>query len=89
MSQRFQFSMKAVLALMAAVAVACALWMKVPTAVRWAIGIGAAGCLLGAFAFGWLPPGIPDWIVGASKSRPRHVVRWKRRRRGDGDGSEK
>ncbi|HEX5443827.1 MAG TPA: hypothetical protein VFW87_08365 [Pirellulales bacterium] len=80
MSRRLQFSLSVVLVVIAAVAVGCAIWIRLPLEIRFAIGAGAAGCLFAAMeALGWL--GIPDWIVGVSKSRPRHFIRWNHRLR--------
>ena len=46
MSRRFQFSLRALLAVMLAVAVACAIWIKLPTGARVAIVIAAVWVFL-------------------------------------------
>ncbi|HEX7448260.1 MAG TPA: hypothetical protein VF306_11975, partial [Pirellulales bacterium] len=70
MTRRFQFSLWALLALVWAVAVACALWIKLPITVRMAIISG------GVWIFFCLPELLPPLGDRPSQSGARHTIKW-------------
>jgi hypothetical protein len=61
MSRRFQFSLRALMGLIAAVAVCCAVWIRLPIIAKLAIVIGAGGFLLSSPDLLFAPLA---WIVG-------------------------
>ncbi|HVX16192.1 MAG TPA: hypothetical protein VHC22_33710 [Pirellulales bacterium] len=72
MRRRFQFSLRTVMAIMSLVAIACAIWVKLPMPVRVAIGTASMGVFFWAIRLVfWLLPDdrdVLDWIVrGGSK----------------------
>jgi hypothetical protein len=61
MSRRFQFSLRALLALTAAVAVFFAVWIRLPTIAKLAVVVGGGGFLLMSPELLFAPLA---WIVG-------------------------
>jgi hypothetical protein len=82
MSRRFQFSLRALLVLMAGVAFACAIWANLPPSVRFAIGGGAVSLLVWLLDWTLLLPPYGDPF---KQPGPRYVIKW---RRGGKDTSE-
>ena len=83
MSRRFQFSLRAIMALIAVVAIGCAFWIRLGAAAHLAIMTGAAGLLVVSLAtLGWM---LPDVLINLIFPVPppgqRPIVTRRRRRR--------
>lgn len=80
MTPRFQFSLRALCAVMLAVAVACAIWVKLPAGLRVAMVAAPAAVMAWLFdvetIFRLL---MPPYGGPPTQPGPRYKIKWRRR----------
>ncbi|HJT31802.1 MAG TPA: hypothetical protein VJ783_07090 [Pirellulales bacterium] len=74
MARRFQFSLRALLIFMLAVAIACAIWIRLPTSVRVAMISGTA------WVFFCVPELLAHYGDPPTQPGPRYIVKWRQHR---------
>jgi hypothetical protein len=81
MPRRFQFSLRALLTVMLAVAVACAIWVRLPVTVKVAIIGVPLGILMwpnDCFGFEIIEALLPPYGDPPKQNGPRYVIKWRR-----------